>query len=107
MCFTCHLVGLLGYNGVEKDCSLLDRFAPNDLYYTRLKCGSYVTEHPGSWDLVLSMLNLQVLLIKMDFSKVGFEDRRCIAMVWVRVHSWALVLSALKLRIVLPEIFNY
>lgn len=56
---------------------------------------------------MLDMLNLQVLLIKIRVSKVGSEDWRCIAMVWVRVHSWALVLSALKLRIVLPEIFNY
>ena len=107
MFFTCHLVGLLGYNGVETNCSLLESFAPNDLYNTLLNCGSYVAELSGSLDLVLDMLNLQVLLIKMDFSKVGCEDWRCIAIVWVRVHSWALVLSALKLRIVLPETLNY
>jgi len=105
--FTCHLVGLLGYNAVTTNCGLLHRFSPNNLYNTILKCGSYVAEHSGSCDLVLDKLNLQVLLIKMDFNKVGCEDWRCIAMVWVRVHSWDLVLSALKLRIVLPESFNY
>jgi hypothetical protein len=97
----CHLVDLLRYNGAETNCSLLDRLAPNDLYNTLLKCGHYVAEHSGSWDLVLDMLNLQVLLIKMDFSKVGCKDWRCIAMAWVRVHLWALVSSALKFRIVL------
>jgi len=107
MFFTCHLVGLLAYNGVETNCSLLDRSAPNDLYNTLLKCGSYVAEQSGSLDLVLDMLNLQVFLIKMDISKVGCEDWMFIAIVWVRVHSWAFVISAPKLRIVLPEIFNY
>jgi hypothetical protein len=107
MLFTCQLVGLLGYNGVKTYCSLFVRCTTNDLYSTLLKCGPYVAEHSGSWDLVLDMLNLQVLLIKMDFSKVGCKDWRHIVMVLVRVHWWALVISALKLRIVLPEIFTY
>lgn len=96
----------MAYNGVESNCSLLDRSAPRDLYNTLLKCGYYVAEHSGSLDLLLDTLNLQVLLIRMDFSKVGCEDWRFIGIVWVRVHSWALVLSALKLRFMLPEIFN-
>lgn len=106
MFFTCHVVGLLGHSGVDRRCNFLDCFAPNDLYNTLLKCSSYVADHRGSGDLVLAMLNLQALLIKMDFSKVGCEDWSCIAMVWVRVQSWALVLSALQLRVVLLQIVN-
>jgi hypothetical protein len=74
MLSTCNLVGLVGYNEFKTNCSLLVRFASNDLYNTLLKYGPYIVEHSGSWDLVLDMLNLQVLLIKMDFSKISCKD---------------------------------
>jgi hypothetical protein len=106
MFFTCHVVGLLGYNGVETSCNLLECFAPNYLHDPLLKRKSYVADHRGSGDLVLAMLNVQTLLINMNFNKVDCEDRRCIAMVCVRVRSWALVLSALQLRIVLLQSIN-
>jgi hypothetical protein len=106
MFFTCHVVGLLGYNCVQTCCNLLDCFAPNDLHNTLLKRKSYVADHPESGDSVLAMLNIQALLININFNKVGCEDWRCIALVCVRVQSWALVLSALQLRIDLLQIVN-